>query len=132
MNEARRLHEPSPQEREEALQILATSSRQARILANTAKAKLEEASPLLIQAIANRSGQGAKVEELLWSAWNGENKAGLCDCLCGLDTNLADAVLALLAARAHMGGDADPLLQIIISSSGSQPPEPISQHPHRQ
>lgn len=125
------IHESTPQEREAALQSFFAATRQSRILANTSKAKLEEASPLLIQAIATGSGQGAKIEEILWSVWNGDNKTGLCNSLTGLDSNLAEAVLALLAARAHMGGDADPAIKRIIDSSGSQCPEALSPEPKR-
>lgn len=123
MNKPFQLHEDSPQERDEALQNFFTAARQGRILANSARAKLEEASPLLIQAIQCRSGQSAKVEEILWSVWNGDNPARLCDCLCGLDTKIGEAVLALLAARVHLGGDADSLIQKIIDQSGTTCPE---------
>ena len=48
--------ETTPQEREEALQSFFAASRQSRKLANSAKAKLEEVTPLLIDAIAHMGG----------------------------------------------------------------------------
>ena len=89
-----------------------------RQLATFARASLEAATPALITAIRHGSGQSAKVEAILWSCWNGD----LCDALAGLDANLAKAVVAMIAARAHLAGDADDLLRKIIQQSGSQPP----------
>ena len=37
----------------------------------------------------------------------------MCDNLAGLDTNIAEAVLAIISARVHMGGDSDDLLRRI-------------------
>lgn len=68
-------------------------------------------APLLIDAIRIGSGQSAKIEELLWSTWNGDHNARLCDCLSGLDSNLAQAVLAKFADHSHCGGDAEPILK---------------------
>jgi len=89
-----------------------------RQLAAFARTELEAATPALIAAIRHGSGQSAKVEAILWSCWNGE----LCDALAGLDANLAEAAVAMVAARAHLAGDADDLLRKIIQQSGSQPP----------
>jgi hypothetical protein len=116
-------HEPTTQECDEALQSFFASVHQSRVRANTAKAKLQEVSPFLIQVIATGSGQGAKVEELLWPTWNGDHKIGLCDSLTGLDTKLAEAALAMLTARAFMGVDADPLLKKIITESRTELPK---------
>ena len=89
-----------------------------RQLAALARTELEAATPALITAIRHGSGQSAKVEAVLWSCWNGP----LCDALPGLDANLAEAAVAMVAARAHLAGDADDLLRKIIQQSGSQPP----------
>jgi len=58
----------------------------------------------------------------LWSCWNGD----LCDALAGLDANLAAATVAMIAARAHLGGDADCLLRQIIGESCPQQPAVMS------
>ena len=89
-----------------------------RQLAAYARTNLEAATPALIAAIRHGSGQSAKVEAILWSCWNGH----LCDALAGLDANLAEAAVAMVAARACLAGDADDLLREIIRKSGSQPP----------
>ena len=89
-----------------------------RKLTDHARPNLEAATPALIAAIRHGSGQSAKVEAILWSCWNGN----LCDALAGLDASLANPVVAMIAARAHLGGDADGLLRRIIQESGSQPP----------
>lgn len=116
------MSEPSPKENGEALADFFAAARRSRQLANIAKATLEASIPILVRAIQTGSGQGRRIEELLWSCWNGQNKTGLCDSLTGLDSSIAEAAIAMLATRAHLGGDADPLLKRIINESGSQPP----------
>jgi hypothetical protein len=93
-----------------------------RQLATTARADLTAATPVLIDALRNKSGQSRKIEKILWSLWNDEHPISLCDNLAGLDTKLAQAVIGMISARAHLGGDADDLLRQIIDQSGSQPP----------
>lgn len=94
----------------------------SRQLATTARADLTAAIPVLIDALRHHSGQSRKIEKLLWSVWSDTYAVNLCDCLAGLDARLAQAVIAMITARAHMGGDADDLLRQIITESGSQPP----------
>ena len=77
-----------------------------RTLAIQARAGLEAAAPALIKAIRHQSGQSAKLETILWSAWNGQ----LSDAPAGLDENLAVAADALIAARAFVAGDAECLV----------------------
>ena len=98
------------------------SIRRSRTLADAAGESLKANCSVLVTAIRSGGGQGRRVEELLWSAWNGDYKTGLCDSLTGLDSAIAEAVIAMLAARAHMGGDADNLLRQLIDASGSEPP----------
>lgn len=93
-----------------------------RQLATTARANLEAAVPVLIEALRHHSGQSAKVEILLWSVWTDGHLVNLSDCLAGLDACLAQAVVAMISARAYLGGDADDLIRRIIDESGSQPP----------
>jgi len=96
---------------------LAAAFAARRQLAAYARTNLEAATPALIAAIRHGSGQSTKLEAILWSCWNGH----LCDALAGLDANLAKAAVAMVAARAHLAGDADDLLREIIRKSGSQP-----------
>jgi hypothetical protein len=93
-----------------------------RKLADQARTDLTAAMPVLIDAIRHGSGQSAKIERILWSLWNDDHQVHLCDALAGLDAKLAQAVVAMIAARAHLVGDADALLRKIIAESGSQPP----------
>jgi hypothetical protein len=93
-----------------------------RTLSVQARGDLKAATPSLVEAIRHQSGQSAKLETILWSAWNGQ----LSDALAGLDVNLAVAAVAMIAARAFLAGDADCLLHQIIRESGTQPPAVMS------
>ena len=101
---------------------LTASIKLGRQLATTARAELEAATPALIAAIRHGSGQSAKLERILWSLWDDDHPVNLCDTLSGLDSKLAQAAVAMIAARAFMAGDADELLRRIIDESGTQPP----------
>lgn len=105
------------------MNLLLKAATRSRKLRKEAMADLLEATPMLIKAITTGSGQGQRIERLLWSTWSGQHKVGLCDDLTGLDPHLAQSALAMLAARAHMGGDADPLIKTIIEETGTKPPK---------
>ena len=94
----------------------------SRQLATQARAAIIAATPVLIDALRHGSGQSRKIENLLWSCWSDTHRINLCSELSGLDARLAQAVVAMVSARAHLGGDADDLLRTIITKSGSQPP----------
>jgi hypothetical protein len=83
-------------------------------LATQARADLEAATPTLVNALRNHSGQSRKIEAVLLSLWNDDHAVNLCSELAGLDARLAQAVVSMIAARAHMGGDADDLLRQVI------------------
>lgn len=91
-------------------------------LATKARDELDAATPILIDAIRHGSGQSAKLEQILWSLWNDDHAVNLCDTLAGLDAKIAQAAVAMIAARAHLGGDADDQLRKIIDEIGNQPP----------
>lgn len=91
-------------------------------LASQARTDLESVAPVLIAALRHNSGQSAKLTRILWSLWNDEHQVNLCDALAGLDAHLAQAAVAMISARAHLGGHADDLLGRIIDQSGRQPP----------
>lgn len=95
-----------------------TAIRLHRQLAVESLAHLNDALPVLNETLAHHSGQSAKVAAILQSVWNGEME----DNLAGLDTRIAQAVIAMIAARAHLGGDADPLLAPLLNrKEGHQP-----------
>ena len=106
------------QEKEDALQSFFATARASRAAAQKAAAELERHIPTLVKAILTYSGQSEKVVRILRSCWNDWHKSGLCEDLCGLDHAIGEAVLALLAARIHMGGDADDLIKRILVESG--------------
>ncbi len=82
-----------------------------RQLAEKSIADLETALPVLDETLAHHSGRSAKVAALLQSVWNGE----LCDKLASLDAKVAKAVVAMIALRAHLGGDADSLQRPLLN-----------------
>jgi hypothetical protein len=93
------------------------TARAAKQRAERAASDLLEHLPTLSAAVSCESGQGEKTRQVLMSIWNGEpghNEVGLCDVLAGLDHELAEAVLAAIAARLFLGGDADAILRPIV------------------
>lgn len=98
------------QDLNQALADLHASIRLAETLADEAKAGFENAVPILKNALAHDSGQSQRVATIIQSLWNGE----LGENLCGLDTILANALVAAIAARAYLGGDADDLLAPLV------------------
>lgn len=89
-----------------------------RQLADQARADFQAALPILTKALSHNSGQSARVAAVLQSLWNGE----LCDNLCGLDTQIAHALVAAIATRALLAGDADSLLAPLVSQK--EEPQP--------
>jgi hypothetical protein len=105
------------------MQAAFATARAARSRAEEARHNLEIQSPILLAAIRTQSGQAAKVRAILKSLWNGEpghNEIGLCDVLAGLDHELAEAILAAIAARLFLGGDADSLLRPLLDEIFSE------------
>ena len=112
------LYEQTEEEKQAVLDSFFTMMRESRESARTAKKNLEHHSMTLVKAICSGSGQSEKVLRIVRSVWNGGNQVGLCDELCGLDHAIGEAVLALIAARIHMSGDADELIRHILVASG--------------
>jgi hypothetical protein len=112
------IHEPTEEENKAALDSFFTMMRESRESARAAKKNLEHHSMTLVKAICSGSGQSDKVLRIVRSVWNGDNQVGLCDDLCGLDHAIGEAVIALIAARIHMSGDADELIRHILVASG--------------
>ncbi len=104
----------STDEDEDAFKSFFAMAHAARARAEKAREDLRAHLPTLRAAIAGGSGQGHRIYRLALSCWNGNNPVGLCDELCGLDHQLADGVLALIAARLYCGGDADDLIRPLI------------------
>jgi hypothetical protein len=65
----------------------------------------------LKETVAHCSGQSAKVAAILTSVVDGE----LDNALDGLDSKVAHGVVAMVAARAYLSGDADSLLRPLIN-----------------
>jgi hypothetical protein len=102
---------------QELREIFATA-RRAKQRAEQAAQELERHLPTLENAVNCESGQGEKTRQILMSLWNGD----LCDTLAGLDHELAEAVLAAIAARLFLGGDADKILRPVIEEIIDQEP----------
>jgi hypothetical protein len=105
------------------LRAVFATARAARSRAEEARHNLDIHLPILLAAIRTPSGQAAKVRAILKSLWNGEpgmNEIGLCDVLAGLNHELAEAVLAAIAARLFLAGDADALLRPVLDEIFAQ------------
>lgn len=101
---------------------LVATMRQSSEAAAQSRADLIASTPILVNAIRQCSSQGVKVERILWALWNDDNPVALADALSSLDHDVTVAVLAMISARAHLGGNVDELLKSIIEQSGSRPP----------
>ena len=88
-----------------------------RELAEQTRAKLEAASPALINAIRCEK-TSLELQNLLASIWGGQ----LCVQLTSLDSDIAEAVVAMIAARAFLGDDADYLFLEILNETDTRPP----------
>jgi hypothetical protein len=117
-NQTFQIREETPEETSAALQSFFAASRKSAQARDAARERLTAAAPILTRAIRGGSGQGVKVRAIVWSCWNGSHFVGLCDVLCGLDVDIADAVVSLIYARAHLSGDADELIREILCASG--------------
>lgn len=118
---------PTPTDPTDPIAELTAAIALGRQLASQARADLEAAVPILVAALCHHSGQSRKIENLLWSVWTDGHQVNLSDTLAGLDARLARAIVAMIAARAHMAGDADDLIRQIIEGSGSEPPTASAQ-----
>ncbi len=110
------MNNSSQQPGDPALAELAATLRLSQKLQSQARADFQEAAPILADALAHDSGQSRRVAAVINSLWNGD----LCEYLCGLDTEIAQALVAVIAARAHLQGDADQLLRPLIPSKGTE------------
>ena len=80
-------------------------------LSSETAADFQSAVPFLKETVAHRSGQSSKVAAILTSVVDGE----LDNALDGLDSKVAHGVVAMVAARAYLSGDADSLLRPLIN-----------------
>ena len=114
-----KIHIETEEEQEGALRELLAAAAADKARREQASGPARAAVAALANAIAMGSGQGSRIEEVVWSLWNGSNKVGLCDALCGLDGNLQEALLAVIRHRMAAGGDADDVLRAILDISGA-------------
>lgn len=84
--------------------------RSGKKLETLVRGDFQSALAVLKDVLSHQSGQSAKIERLVEGCRNGE----LCDCLACLVPKIAQASIAMIAARAHCGGDADPLLRPLL------------------
>lgn len=83
-------------------------------------AALEQAAPLLIETLSRHwsTGQGTRVRHILWSLYTCSHLLNLGDSCSGLDTRLAKALAAAVAARLILGPEVEPILREILQTSG--------------
>lgn len=111
--------EQRARDREEALASLAAAIAKSNRRRTATRELAIAAIQPLSRAIASGGGQGRRIAAMVWSLWNGVNKVGLCDVLCGLDAELQDALLAIIRDRMARSGDADEVLRVILQDSGA-------------
>lgn len=99
-------------------------------------AALEQATPLLIESLSRHwsTGQGTRVRHIFWSLYTCSHTINLGESCSGLDTRLAKALAAAVAARMILGPEVEPILREILQTSGefarfdqeaSETPEPL-------
>lgn len=83
-------------------------------------AALERSAPLLIETLSRHwsTGQGTRVRHILWSLYTCSHLINLGDSCSGLDTRLAKALAAAVAARMILGPEVEPILREILQTSG--------------
>ncbi len=83
-------------------------------------AALEKATPLLIETLSRHwsTGQGTRVRHILWSLYTCSHLINLGESCSGLDTRLAKALAAAVAARMILGPEVEPTLRHILQTSG--------------
>ena len=79
--------------------------RSRKKLETQVRGDFQSALPVLKDVLSHQSGQSAKIEHLVEGCWNGEHRY----CLACLDPKIAQAVVAMIAARARCGSEADPI-----------------------
>lgn len=104
----------------EALVMLGTARREGRQRAIQVAAAFEQVVPLLTETLTFHwgTGQGTRVRHVLWSLYTCSHAINLGDACSGLDSRIAEALLAAVAARLILGAEIEPVLGEILRISG--------------
>jgi hypothetical protein len=87
-------------------------------LGREALAKFFETGPVLVEAMRHQSGQAEKVRQIVWSLYTGSHLVPLGHACSGLDTKVAEAVAAVIAARLLAGAEIEEKLGILMKAAG--------------
>ena len=94
--------------------------RQIRAAKEAAKVGLEEALPVITEALTYHwsTGGGRRMRQIVWSIWNGSTLISLWDVLCGLDYKLGRAAAKLIEAKLMGALESDEILRRMLEDSG--------------
>jgi hypothetical protein len=81
------------------------------------EAHFENAKALLVASLRDKGGTSEFIRALLWSMYNGRVDVKMTS-LCSLDSDHANAVLALIHLRVAYRGEAETLLRELLRESG--------------
>lgn len=94
--------------------------RESRQRAQAAMAALEAVTPFLVETLKHHwsTGQGTRLRHVIWSLYTCSHLVNLGDACSGLDTELAHAMGAVIAARLALGPEVENQLRYILETSG--------------
>ncbi len=98
----------------------AAEMRQIRAAKQAAKVGLEEALPVITEALTYHwsTGGGRRMRQIVWSIWNGSTLISLWDVLSGLDYKLGRAAAKLIEAKLMGALESDEILRRMLEDSG--------------
>ena len=98
----------------------AAEMRQIRDAKQAAKVGLEEALPVITEALTYHwsTGGGRRMRQIVWSIWNGSTLISLWDVLSGLDYKLGRSAAKLIEAKLMGALESDEILRRMLEDSG--------------
>jgi hypothetical protein len=93
---------------------------ESRHRAQAAIEALEVVTPFLVETLRYHwsTGQGTRLRHVIWSLYTCSHLVNLGDACSGLDTELANAMGAVIAARLALGPEVEDQLRYILDTSG--------------
>lgn len=115
-----RVHRPTEEEKQAAMDGFVAEIRQIRAAKEAAKVGLDEAIPVITEVLTHHwsTGGGRRIREIVWSIWNGSTLISLWDALSGLDYRLSRAAAKLIEAKLAGALDRDKILRRVLEDSG--------------
>ncbi len=117
---ATQIHRPTEEGKRAAIEDFAAEMRQIRAAKKAAKLSLDEALPVITEALTHHwsTGGGRRIRQIVWSIWNGSTLISLWDVLSGLDYKLGRAAAKLIDAKLAGALDSDAILRRVLEDSG--------------